>query len=88
MAVIHLNNSDTETIEYLKNLDTMHKVVVNVTSQADLIGLSESLAEKQIKFKLWIEQPENIPTCIATKPYAKSVVKAFFKNFKLLRKLK
>ena len=79
---------DTETIEYLKNLDTMHKVVVNVPSQADLIGLSESLAEKQIKFKLWIEQPENIPTCIATKPYAKSVVKTFFKNFKLLRKLK
>ncbi len=85
VAAIHLNYLDAETIAYLSKLDSMHKIVVGVQSQSDLVELSQSLAESEIKFKLWIEQPENIPTCLATKPYAKSSVEKFFKIFKLFR---
>jgi len=85
VAAVHLNYLDTETVAYLNSLDSMHKIVVGVPSQSDLVALSESLAENEIKYKLWIEQPENIPTCLATKPYAKSSVDKFFKIFKLFR---
>lgn len=85
VAAIHLNYLDTETIAYLDNLDSMHKIVVGVTSQSDLVKLSEDLGESEMKYKLWIEQPENIPTCLATKPYAKSMAEKFFKSFKLFR---
>jgi peptidyl-tRNA hydrolase len=84
-AVLHLNYHDKQTQEYLENLDSMHKVVVGVPSDNELRELSEQLAKNDIKFKLWIEQPENIPTCLATKPYSKSFVEKFFKAFKLLR---
>ena len=84
-AVLHLNYNDKQTQEYLENLDTMHKVVVGVPSENELIELSEQWAKDDIKFKLWIEQPENLPTCLATKPYSKSLVEKFFKAFKLLR---
>jgi hypothetical protein len=32
-----------------------------------------------------MEQPENIPTCIAVKPYEKENVQIFFKDLKLMR---
>ncbi|KAI4370078.1 hypothetical protein MLD38_018462 [Melastoma candidum] len=35
-----------------------------------------------IAHELWIEQPENIPTCLATKPYNKSAVSNYFKKLK------
>jgi peptidyl-tRNA hydrolase len=84
-AVIHLNYSDKETVEYLANLDSMHKIVVGVPSEQELNDLNILLTKNDVKFKLWIEQPENIPTCLATKPYSKSLVEKFFKAFKLLR---
>lgn len=85
LAAVHLNYLDPETVAYLNNLDSMHKIVVGVLSEADLVALSEALAADELKFKLWIEQPENIPTCLATKPYTKSLVEKFFKGFKLFR---
>lgn len=85
LAAVHLNYLDAETVAYLNNLDSMHKIVVGVLTQSDLVALSEALAADELKFKLWIEQPENIPTCLATKPYTKSLVEKFFKGFKLFR---
>jgi len=85
VAAIHLNYTDPETVNYLNNLDSMHKICVGVLSQSDLVELSEQLTAKDVKFKLWTEQPENIPTCIATKPYSKNMVEKFFKTFKLFR---
>ena len=84
-AAIHLNYEDQETRQYLKDLDNMHKIVVNVPNENDLIQLSEELNKNDIKFKLWMEQPENIPTSLATKPYKKNLVEQFFKTFKLFR---
>lgn len=85
VAAIHLFYSDPDTVTYLKSLDSMHKIVVGVPSLEELNKLNELLINQNIKFKLWTEQPENMPTCLATKPYAKSLVENFFKSFKLFK---
>lgn len=58
---------------YLKDLDNMHKVVLEARGEEDLVKISEKLKEAGVDHKLWIEQPENFPTCLAVKPYHKEV---------------
>ncbi|KAH8323626.1 hypothetical protein KR074_003678 [Drosophila pseudoananassae] len=84
-AVMHLNSGDSDTVAYLNDLDNMHKVVLEAKDEAALVKLSEKLKENEIQHKLWIEQPEHIPTCIALKPYVKDTVHKYVKNFKLLK---
>ncbi|KAI7799956.1 putative peptidyl-tRNA hydrolase PTRHD1 [Triplophysa rosa] len=84
-AAIHLNYNDPDTQDYLAELDTMHKVVLQAPDEASLTTLSNTLCEKSIAHKLWMEQPENIPTCLALKPYPKDTVQPFLKKFKLFK---
>ncbi|XP_052442681.1 putative peptidyl-tRNA hydrolase PTRHD1 [Carassius gibelio] len=84
-AAIHLHYSDPDTQEYLAELDSMHKVVLQAPDEASLNTLSSALREKDIAHKLWMEQPENIPTCLALKPYPKETVQPFLKKFKLFK---
>ncbi|XP_022996792.1 putative peptidyl-tRNA hydrolase PTRHD1 [Cucurbita maxima] len=87
VSAIWLNKDDPQTSEYCSphNIDSMHKVTLEVKGETQIVNLSEKLKENSIAHKLWIEQPENIPTCLATKPYPKSVVSAFFKKLKLCK---
>jgi len=85
VAVIHLTYSDPDTIKYLENLDKMHKIVIGVPTLDALNDLRQRLESNNVKFNLWVEQPENIPTCLSTKPYQKQRVESFFKNFKLFK---
>lgn len=57
--------------------------MLQAADEASLTGLAEKLVENKIDHKLWIEQPENIPTCIAIKPYPKAEVHGLVKKFKL-----
>lgn len=84
-SAIHLNYTDELTQLYLKDLDRMHKCVLGIDNSNDLEELSSQLQSNNIKFKLWIEQPENIATCLATKPYYKSNIENLFKKFKLFK---
>ncbi|KAK7150986.1 hypothetical protein R3I93_012047 [Phoxinus phoxinus] len=84
-AAIYLHYSDPDTQEYLAELDSMHKVVLQAPDEASLSTLSSTLREKDIAHKLWMEQPENIPTCLALKPYPKETVQPFLKKFKLFK---
>ncbi|XP_028652612.1 putative peptidyl-tRNA hydrolase PTRHD1 [Erpetoichthys calabaricus] len=84
-AAIHLNYNDPDTQQYLAELDSMHKVVLEAPDEASLTGLSETLSQEAIAHKLWIEQPENIPTCLALKPYPKETVHPFLRKFKLFK---
>lgn len=43
------------------------------------------LQEAGILHKLWLEQPENYPTCLATKPYRRSEAGAHFKKLQLCK---
>ena len=69
--------SDDHTQKYLSDLDNMHKVVLE-TGPDDLSKISEKLKEAGVDHKLWIEQPENFPTCLAVKPYPKEVGLFYF----------
>ena len=71
--------SDDHTQKYLSDLDNMHKVVLE-TGPDDLSKISEKLKEAGVDHKLWIEQPENFPTCLAVKPYPKEVGLFYFPN--------
>ncbi|KAL2738533.1 putative peptidyl-tRNA hydrolase PTRHD1 [Vespula maculifrons] len=84
-AVIHLFYNDSNTQAYLADLDSMHKVVLEASDEASLHTLCSKLKEDDIHHKLWIEQPENIPTCLVTKPYPKNEVQSYFKKYKLLK---
>ncbi|XP_032440335.1 putative peptidyl-tRNA hydrolase PTRHD1 isoform X1 [Xiphophorus hellerii] len=84
-AAIHLHYGDPDTRRYLEQLDAMHKVVLGAPDEAALSGLSDSLTQAGISHKLWIEQPENIPTCLALKPYPKETVQPLMKKLKLFK---
>lgn len=84
-AVTHLFHDDEYVQTYLKDLDNMHKVVLEATDESSLNKLRDTLNENDIKHKLWIEQPENIPTCLVAKPYPKEEVQKYFKKFKLFK---
>ncbi|XP_034937604.1 putative peptidyl-tRNA hydrolase PTRHD1 isoform X2 [Chelonus insularis] len=84
-AVTHLFYDDQYTKAYLEDLDNMHKVVLEAPDEKSLNDLHTKLAEEKVHHKLWIEQPENIPTCLVAKPYPKDVVQKYFKKFKLFK---
>ncbi|XP_056644877.1 putative peptidyl-tRNA hydrolase PTRHD1 [Diorhabda sublineata] len=84
-AVTHLFYVDEHTQRYLEDLDNMHKVVLEASDEKNLIGLKDKLEENNVKHKLWIEQPENIPTCLVVKPYPKEDIQKYFKKFKLFK---
>lgn len=84
-AVTHLFHEDEITQLYLKDLDNMHKVVLEALDEKSLVELKQKLEQNGIKHKLWIEQPENIPTCLVVKPYPKEDIQKYFKTFKLFK---
>ncbi|XP_047966334.1 putative peptidyl-tRNA hydrolase PTRHD1 isoform X2 [Salvia hispanica] len=87
VAAVWTNRDDPDTLSYCSpsNLDSMHKVTLEVKGETQLLNLSEKLKAGGVAHKLWIEQPGNIATSLATKPYPKSTVSSFFKNLKLYR---
>ncbi len=60
-------------------------MVLEAKGEAQLTNLAAKLTEAGVKHKLWIEQPENFPTCLATKPYRKADVAQHFKKFNLCK---
>ncbi|XP_070782488.1 putative peptidyl-tRNA hydrolase PTRHD1 [Enoplosus armatus] len=84
-AAIHLHYGDPDTQRYLAELDSMHKVVLGAPDEAALSSLSENLTQAGVAHKLWIEQPENIPTCLALKPCPKESVQPLLRKFKLFK---
>ena len=58
---------------------------VQIADENGLRQLTELLTVNGIDHKLWIEQPENIPTCLATKPYPKQEIQQHFAALKLFK---
>jgi hypothetical protein len=63
----------------------MRKVVLEVKGEAQLTTLSGRLTEAGVDHKLWMEQPENYPTCLSTRPYRKSEIAHLFKKCNLAK---
>ncbi|TKY74633.1 putative peptidyl-tRNA hydrolase PTRHD1 [Spatholobus suberectus] len=87
VSAVWSNRDDPFTVDYCSpdKIDSMHKVTLEVKGESQIKNLSEKLTSGGIIHKLWIEQPENIPTCLATKPYPKSIVSSYFKKLKLCK---
>jgi len=84
-AVMHLYHDDPNTAAYTADLDRMHKVVLEAPDESSLRQLAVTLETNRIDHKLWVEQPENCATCLASKPYPKQDVQQYFKQFKLMK---
>ena len=82
VAAVAENWGDDDTQGYVAPgaIDGMHKAVLEVKNLNALTGLAERLTTAGVPHKLWVEQPEGIPTCIATKPARKSTLSAHFKK--------
>jgi hypothetical protein len=63
----------------------MHKVVLEAKDEADLLDIDCKLSEGKIDHIMWKEQPENIITAIATKPYVKSAYGTLLRHLRLLK---
>ncbi|CAH8616586.1 unnamed protein product [Heterobilharzia americana] len=83
-AAIYTYSTHADTISYLKQLDRMHKVVLGVDNAEQLESFASKLKDADIDYYLWVEQPENISTALATRPYEKSKIQPHFKELKLL----
>ena len=58
-------------------------MVLEVKGETQLQNLATKLQEAGVRHKLWIEQPEVLPTCLAAAPARKSNVQQYFKKLKL-----
>jgi len=69
-AVLYESRALPETQLYLADLHNMRKVVLQTPDADTLTKLSALLskANPPIAHHLWLEQPENVPTCIALAP--------------------
>ena len=85
MAAVWLHREDSDTQAYLGALDSMHKIIVAAESEATLHSICAALSAAGVGHKLWVEQPESIPTCVATRPAPRRTLKPFFEGLKLLR---
>jgi peptidyl-tRNA hydrolase len=81
----HLDDPDTQAYVAPNAIDGMHKVVLEVKTEAQLRSLSGKLEAAGVAHKLWVEQPEDVPTALATKPYRRSAVAQHFKKLQLCK---
>lgn len=61
------------------------QVVLEVKGETQLRNLSAQLQDAGVQHKLWVEQPEDYPTCLATKPYRRSEVGQHFRKLQLCK---
>lgn len=80
-AIIMLSRDRDDTQAYVSdaNLPHMHKIVLQTPKNISLTDLAAQLAAEtdpaMPPHYLWMEQPENIPTCLAVAPNRKPAVR-------------
>lgn len=75
--------NEQDARRYLADGSNMRTVVLQVSSERELLKLRDKLTEHQIGHTLWQEEPEKIPTALASVPIRKTVGKVF-EGLKLL----
>lgn len=66
IKAIHVYIDEVDTKEYLNSINNMTTVVLKIKCE-DIPNILSSLIE--LDLVEWTEQPENIVTCIALRPY-------------------
>jgi peptidyl-tRNA hydrolase len=78
-------------VQYLEDIEHMHKVVLEMKNLSQLMSLSEQLRDLNFEFVEWVEQPENTLTCIilslglVTRPYEPEEIRPFLKKCALYK---
>ncbi|RLV62327.1 hypothetical protein DV515_00019430 [Chloebia gouldiae] len=85
LAAVHGYRERPETAAYLEQGAAMTTVVLEAPDENSLLDLAKLLKEKGVEHKVWVENPEGIPTCLALRPYPKNLVQPHLRNFKLLK---
>ncbi|NXD46453.1 PTRD1 hydrolase, partial [Copsychus sechellarum] len=85
LAAVHGYREHPDTGAYLEQGDAMRTVVLEAPDENSLLDLSEILKNKGVDHRLWMENPEGIPTCLALRPYPKNQVQPHLRKFKLLK---
>ncbi|KAJ1952834.1 hypothetical protein DL89DRAFT_267358 [Linderina pennispora] len=76
---------DERVRDYATSLDSMHKVTLETKNENSLLKMADNLKQQGIPYYLWTEQPENIPTCLATVPVMRSDLGDALKKCQLMR---
>lgn len=74
---------DTRAYVAKDAISAMTKAVLEVKGETQLLALAGKLVAAEVPHTLWVEQPEDTPTCLATAPARKSALAPFFKKCKL-----
>ncbi len=85
VAAIEQHRELPTTRAYLADLDGMHKIVLAAPSAEAIQAVAAALRGAALGHRVWLEQPEAVVTALATAPYQRSVLAAFFAGLKLLR---
>lgn len=79
----HMDDEDVQAYIAPGAVDGMHKAVLEVKGEAQLLALAQKLTDAGVAHALWVEQPEAIPTALASKPARKSFLAPHFKKCQL-----
>ncbi|NWU52581.1 PTRD1 hydrolase, partial [Dromas ardeola] len=85
LAAAHTHRQHPDTSAYLELGGAMRTVVLEAPDEAALTALADTLKQHSIDHQVWTEQPENVATCLALRPYPKDQVHQHLKKFKLLK---
>lgn len=87
VAAVWEGREDPGTLQYCapEALPHMTKVVLEVKGEPQLVALHDKLAAAGVPHHLWREQPEDFPTCLATRPCARQEVEHLFRKLNLCK---
>ncbi|NXS81800.1 PTRD1 hydrolase, partial [Erpornis zantholeuca] len=85
LAAVHEYRERPDTGAYLEMGGAMRTVVLEAPDENSLLDLGKILKQNGVEHRIWMENPEGIPTCLALRPYPKNQVQQHLRNFKLLK---
>lgn len=85
VAAIWQSRDAAHTLAYVGGLESMTKIILKCDDESSLRSAAAALETAGLMHHLWVELPENVPTCLATAPGPRDVLKPHFSSFKLLR---
>ncbi|XP_067150565.1 putative peptidyl-tRNA hydrolase PTRHD1 [Apteryx mantelli] len=85
LAAAHAHRDHPDTRAYLAAGGAMRTVVLEAADEAALRALAETLRHHGLDHALWTEQPEDVATCLALRPYPRRQVHPHLRALRLLR---
>uniref|UniRef100_A0A914IFY8 peptidyl-tRNA hydrolase n=1 Tax=Globodera rostochiensis TaxID=31243 RepID=A0A914IFY8_GLORO len=82
-ACIWAFRNDPEVVEYMADMDNMHKVTLKVPDEQSLLEHSKKLLDGGIAHRIWHE--DGMAVCIAVKPMQKQRLKPLLGNLPLYK---